>query len=225
MFSAVLATCLLLYCFGVSSEHKACVWPHHLFLIQTWEVNSCLGRRWWCTHTHTHRIIHQVRDSVTIHSVTITMILYLLQFVSSVTANNWEAQQSSYTVLLLWKSPLVTKHLIAFSFSLLLIVLTGSYSLNSPSVALLTCCRAAHMHICVGWCRYECVRLSLCEVRGFTSMCISRGVHVLTATSATGYWAWFSTQETLMAFALLADMSVVLGVASHRAYSSVVKYL
>lgn len=88
MFSALLATCLPLHCFGLSSEPRACVWPHHLFLIQTWEVNSCLGRRLMHTHTHTHCIIHLVSvDSVTIHSVTIRMILYLLQFVSSVATN------------------------------------------------------------------------------------------------------------------------------------------
>lgn len=92
MFSAVLPTCLLLRRFGVSS--RACVWPHHLFLIQSLKVNSCLGRRLMraCTHTHTYSHTHialfigQV-GILAIHSVTIRMILYLPQFASSVAAN------------------------------------------------------------------------------------------------------------------------------------------
>lgn len=65
----------------------------------------------------------------------------------------------------------------------------------------------------------------LCEAKVSTSVRISRGVSVLTAISAAGYRVWSSTQEPRMAFALLADLSAVLGVVSHGAHSSVVKYL
>ena len=81
---------MLFSVFPRSQEHV--FWPHHLFLIQTWEVNSCLGRRLMhtCTHTHTHTctaLFIKWVGILNILSMTIWMILYLLQFVSSVAAN------------------------------------------------------------------------------------------------------------------------------------------
>lgn len=48
---------------------------------------------------------------------------------------------------------------------------------------------------------------------------------VFLTVSVTGYCVRSSTQGLLVAGALLEELSVVLGVASHRAHSSVVKYL
>lgn len=83
---------MLFSVFPRSQEHV--FWPHHLFLIQTWEVNSCPGRRLMhtctLTHTHTHTctaLFIKWVGILNILSMTIWVILYLLQFVSSVAAN------------------------------------------------------------------------------------------------------------------------------------------
>lgn len=91
----------LFWCFLQAERECVCAWPHHLFLIRTWKVNSCLGRRLMHTHTgtqtHTHCcIIHPISgDAVTVHSVTTGIILYLLQFVSSRTARGSEHERHS----------------------------------------------------------------------------------------------------------------------------------
>jgi len=89
---------------------------------------------------------------VTIHTVAITVILYLLQFVSSVTVKAGIVFGGIIflTQFLPLKLLLVTKHLIAFSFAPLLIVLTGSQSL---SVFLLNCLWC--VLICLGVCVWD----------------------------------------------------------------------
>lgn len=94
-------------------------------------------------------------------------------------------------------------------------MLTGSSTSNSFSLALLdgvypNMHGRAHVNrkLTVGVGVAICTQLSLWEAKVSTSVCSSRGVHVLTAIPAGRYRVGSSAQEPLMAFALLADLSV-----------------
>lgn len=210
IFSTSLAMCQLLqhFCFLL---WEGVLGPSTCFLFKPGRLTAAWEED-WCTFSnsqkpqpHTHCITYPVNEiSVSIHIVPSTVILYLLQFVSSVTVS---ARRSllfpphSHKVLLQWL--LVPKHLIAFLFSVLLIVMSGSHT------------RSCFYHLVACACLVRCVWETNNKVAwgkcGFSPL--------------PGYWVQSSARELLMALALLADMSVVLGVASHRAHSSVVKYL